>query len=126
MAFAILLVYLLIMVNFQSGWIRSSLSRPPAAPRGIVWLLFITGTSISVPALIGSIMYGRGHANSILVVSFAKEQMEEAGRDDGRAGGGIHPLSPGPDDGPGHDHPAWCPWPLVWARRRQNARSAGR
>jgi multidrug efflux pump subunit AcrB len=79
LAFAILLVYLLIVVNFQS-WLDPFIiiSALPAALAGIVWLLFITGTSISVPALIGSIMcMGVATANSILVVSFAKEQMEE-------------------------------------------------
>jgi multidrug efflux pump subunit AcrB len=79
LAFAILLVYLLIVVNFQS-WLDPFIiiSALPAALAGIVWLLFLTGTSISVPALIGSIMcMGVATANSILVVSFAKEQMEE-------------------------------------------------
>jgi multidrug efflux pump subunit AcrB len=79
LAFAILLVYLLIVVNFQS-WLDPFIiiSALPAALAGIVWLLFITETSISVPALIGSIMcMGVATANSILVVSFAKEQMEE-------------------------------------------------
>jgi CzcA family heavy metal efflux pump len=79
LAFAILLVYFLIVVNFQS-WLDPFIiiSALPAALAGIAWLLFITHTTISVPALTGSIMcMGVATANSILVVSFAKEQMEE-------------------------------------------------
>ena len=79
LAFAILLVYLLIVVNFQS-WLDPFIiiSALPAALAGIVWFLFVTKTNISVPALTGSIMcMGVATANSILVVSFAKEQMEE-------------------------------------------------
>jgi multidrug efflux pump subunit AcrB len=75
--FAIVLVYLLIVVNFQS-WLDPMiiLMALPAAMAGIVWFLFLTGTTISVPALTGSIMcVGVATANSILVVSFAKEQL---------------------------------------------------
>ena len=74
-----MLVYLLIVVNFQS-WLDPFIiiSALPAALAGIVWFLFVTKTNISVPALTGSIMcMGVATANSILVVSFAKEQMEE-------------------------------------------------
>src|SRR5260370_17117256 len=54
-----------------------SIAALPAAPAGIVWFLFLTHTTLSVPALTGSIMcMGVATANSILVVSFAKEQME--------------------------------------------------
>jgi CzcA family heavy metal efflux pump len=77
--FSILLVYLLIVVNFQS-WLDPFiiLMALPAALAGIVWFLFVTGTTVSVPALTGTIMcMGVATANSILVVSFAKEQMEE-------------------------------------------------
>jgi len=76
--FSILLVYLLIVVNFQS-WLDPFIiiAALPAALAGIVWMLFITGTHISVPALTGSIMcMGVATANSILVVSFAREQLE--------------------------------------------------
>jgi len=79
LAFSILLVYLLIVVNFQS-WLDPFIiiSALPAALAGIVWMLFVTRTTISVPALTGSIMcMGVATANSILVVSFAKEQMAE-------------------------------------------------
>jgi multidrug efflux pump subunit AcrB len=77
LVFAIVLVYLLIVVNFQS-WIDPFiiLTALPATLAGIVWLLFVTGTTVSVPALTGSIMcVGVATANSILVVSFAKEQL---------------------------------------------------
>ena len=78
---AIVLIYLLIVVNFQS-W-----SDPfvivcalPAALAGIVWMLFATGTTLSVPALTGAIMcMGVATANSVLVVSFARERLEELG-----------------------------------------------
>jgi multidrug efflux pump subunit AcrB len=79
LSFSIILVYLLIVVNFQS-WLDPFIiiSALPASLAGIVWFLFVTRTTISVPALIGSIMcVGVGTANSILVVSFAKEQMAE-------------------------------------------------
>ncbi len=76
LGFAILLVYLLMVVNFQS-WLDPFiiLMALPGALAGIVWILFVTGTTLSVPALIGSIMcVGVATANSILVVSFANEQ----------------------------------------------------
>ncbi len=79
LAFSILLVYLLIVVNFQS-WLDPFMiiAALPAALCGIAWMLFITNTHISVPALTGSIMtMGVATANSILVISFAREQMEE-------------------------------------------------
>jgi multidrug efflux pump subunit AcrB len=79
LAFAILLDYLLIVVNFQS-WLDPliMISALPAALAGIAWFLFITHTRLSVPALMGTIMcMGVATANSILVVSFATEQMAE-------------------------------------------------
>ena len=78
LAFSILLVYFLIVVNFQS-WLDPFiiLMALPAALAGIVWILFVTGTTISVPALTGAIMcMGVATANSILVVSFSKERLE--------------------------------------------------
>ncbi|MCE9576784.1 MAG: efflux RND transporter permease subunit [Deltaproteobacteria bacterium] len=74
--FAVLLVYLLLVVNFQS-WLDPLviLMALPGALAGIVWMLFLSGTTLSVPALIGSIMcVGVATANSILVVSFANER----------------------------------------------------
>ncbi|HZP63124.1 MAG TPA: efflux RND transporter permease subunit [Terriglobales bacterium] len=79
LAFSILLVYLLIVINFQS-WLDPFIiiSALPAALAGIAWFLFVTHTNLSVPALTGSIMcMGVATANSILVVSFAKEEMAE-------------------------------------------------
>ncbi|HWZ12351.1 MAG TPA: efflux RND transporter permease subunit [Acidobacteriaceae bacterium] len=77
LVFAIGLVYLLIVVNFQS-WKDPFIiiAALPAAITGIIWFLFLTNTHVSVPALTGSIMcMGVATANSILIVSFAKEQM---------------------------------------------------
>src|SRR5215472_12202392 len=77
LVFAILLDYLLIVVNFQS-WLDPliMISALPAALAGIAWFLFITHTTLSVPALMGTIMcMGVATANSILLVSFATEQM---------------------------------------------------
>ena len=75
---AIVLVYLLIVVNFQS-WIDAAIivAALPAALAGIAWMLFITGTTLSVPALTGAIMtMGVATANSILVVAFARQRQE--------------------------------------------------
>jgi multidrug efflux pump subunit AcrB len=77
LAFAIVLIYLLIVVNFQS-WTDPAVIvlGLPGALAGIVWMLFVTGTTVSVPALTGAIMcMGVATANSILVVSFARERM---------------------------------------------------
>jgi multidrug efflux pump subunit AcrB len=77
--FSILLVYLLIVVNFQS-WLDPFIivCALPAAISGIVWFLFLTHTRLSVPALTGAIMcMGVATSNSILVISFAREQLEE-------------------------------------------------
>ncbi len=76
---AIVLVYLLIVVNFQS-WLDPFIiiTALPAALTGIAWFLFITHTTLSVPALTGTIMcMGVATSNSILVVQFAREQMLE-------------------------------------------------
>ena len=78
---AIVLIYLLIVVNFQS-WVDPFVivTGLPAAIAGIVWMLFITGTTLSVPALTGAIMcMGVATANSILVISFARERLQELG-----------------------------------------------
>jgi multidrug efflux pump subunit AcrB len=85
LAMAIVLVYLLVVVNFQS-WIDAAIiiAALPAALAGIAWMLFITGTTLSVPALTGAIMtMGVATANSILLVSFARQRREE----------GVPPLS---------------------------------
>lgn len=78
---AVLLIYLLVVVNFQS-WRDPAVivSALPAALAGIVWMLFMTQTTLSVPALTGAIMcMGVATANSVLVVSFARERLSELG-----------------------------------------------
>jgi multidrug efflux pump subunit AcrB len=97
LGFAVLLVYLLMVINFQS-WIDPLIiiSGLPAALVGIVWMLFITGTTVSVPALTGTIMcIGIATANSILVVSFARETLEQ----------GTEPLRAALDAGLGRFRP---------------------
>ena len=79
LVFAVLLVYLLLVVNFQS-WIDPLiiLMAIPGALSGITWALFVTQTTFSIPALMGAIMtIGVASANSILMVTFAKEQNAE-------------------------------------------------
>jgi len=81
LGFAIVLAYLLIVVNFQS-WLDPFIiiTALPAALAGIVIFLFLTGTTLSVPALMGAIMsIGVATANSILLVSFARERLGEHG-----------------------------------------------
>ncbi len=78
---AVVLIYMLIVVNFQS-WVDPFviITALPAALAGIVWMLFATHTTLSVPALTGAIMcMGVATANSILVVSFARERLAEHG-----------------------------------------------
>ncbi len=78
---AVVLIYLLIVVNFQS-WSDPFviITALPAALAGIVWMLFATGTTLSVPALTGAIMcMGVATANSVLVISFARERLAELG-----------------------------------------------
>ena len=78
---AIVLIYLLIVVNFQS-WIDPVviIMALPAALAGIIWMLFTTGTTLSVPALTGAIMcMGVATANAVLVISFARERLIEHG-----------------------------------------------
>ena len=81
LAGAIVLIYLLIVVNFQS-WSDPFVivTALPAALAGIVWMLFATHTPLSVPALTGAIMcMGVATANSVLVISFAREKLDELG-----------------------------------------------
>lgn len=91
LAMAIVLVYLLIVINFQS-WLDALIiiAALPAALAGIAWMLFITGTTLSVPALTGAIMtMGVATANSILLISFARQ----------RRGEGANPLTAALDAG---------------------------
>jgi multidrug efflux pump subunit AcrB len=79
LAGAIVLIYLIIVVNFQS-WLDPFIivAALPGALAGIVWMLFLTGTTLSVPALTGAIMcMGIATANSILLISFAREKLAE-------------------------------------------------
>src|SRR5205085_8324637 len=79
MIFAMVLVYLIMAINFQS-WIDPFiiLMALPGAMAGIVWILFVTQTTFSVPSMMGSIMcIGVATANSILIVVFANDQREE-------------------------------------------------
>jgi multidrug efflux pump subunit AcrB len=88
---AIVMVYLLIVVNFQS-WVDAFIiiTALPAALAGICWMLFLSGTTLSVPALTGAIMtMGVATANSILIVSFARQRMNE----------GLDPISAARDAG---------------------------
>src|SRR5258707_522808 len=97
LVFAVLLVYLLMVINFQS-WLDPLIiiSGLPAALVGIVWMLFVTGTTVSVPALTGTIMcIGIATANSILVVSFARETLAQ----------GTEPLRAALDAGLGRFRP---------------------
>src|ERR1700719_2804840 len=97
LAFAVLLVYLLMVINFQS-WLDPMIiiCGLPAALVGIVWMLFVTGTTVSVPALTGTIMcIGIATANSILVVSFARETLAQ----------GTEPLRAALDAGLGRFRP---------------------
>ncbi len=113
LAFSIVLVYLLIVVNFQS-WLDPfiMISALPAALAGIAWFLFITHTTLSVPALMGAIMcMGVATSNSILVVSFATEKMTEGMRFHWcRTGSRIYAFSPRADDRFGHDHRHGARW----------------
>jgi multidrug efflux pump subunit AcrB len=97
LGFAVLLVYLLMVINFQS-WLDPLIiiCGLPAALVGIVWMLFVTGTTVSVPALTGTIMcIGIATANSILVVSFARETLAQ----------GTEPLRAALDAGLGRFRP---------------------
>jgi multidrug efflux pump subunit AcrB len=79
MVFAVLLVYLLMAVNFQS-WLDPFiiLTALPGAMAGVLWMLYLTGTTLSVPALMGAIMgIGVATANSILLVTFANDEREQ-------------------------------------------------
>jgi CzcA family heavy metal efflux pump len=81
LVFSIVLIYLVIVVNFQS-WLDPFIvvSALPAALAGVVWSLFLTGTTLSVPALTGAIMcMGTATANTILVVDFARVKLAEHG-----------------------------------------------
>ena len=131
---AVILVYALLVVLFQS-WVDPFIimMAVPGALMGILWILALTGTTINVESLMGSIMaVGISVSNSILVVSFANDLRARTldprpRRDDGYRGGDrrLHdPATPRPDDRAGHDHrhdPDGA-----WSRRRRRAERAAR
>ncbi len=127
LVFALLLVYLLMVVNFQS-WLDPFiiLTALPGAMAGIAWMLYVTQTTLSVPALMGAIMcIGVATSNSILMVTFANDQRQE-GADARRAAlaAGATRLRPVSDDRAGDDdrHVA----DVAGTRRRwRTKRSAG-
>ncbi len=124
---AIVLIYLLIVVNFQSwGDPFVIITALPAALAGIVWTLFATQTTLSVPALTGAIMcMGVATANSVLVISFARERLEQSRRSGQRRDrSGLRALPPGADDGARHDHRHGADG--ARARRRRRAERAAR
>ncbi|WP_298428995.1 efflux RND transporter permease subunit, partial [Rhodoblastus sp.] len=97
LALAIVLIYLLIVVNFQS-WLDPFVivSALPSAQAGIVWMLFLSRTTLSVPALTGAIMcVGVATANSLLVIAFAREKLAE----------GLDPVSAALEAGTGRFRP---------------------
>ena len=121
LAGAIVLVYLLIVVNFQS-WLDPFIiiTALPGALAGICWMLLITHTTLSVPSLTGAIMcVGVATANSILMVSFAREQMAEgkSARDAALEAGFVQNPA-GDYDGAGDDHRHGADGDRAWRRRR--------
>jgi multidrug efflux pump subunit AcrB len=96
MAFAVALVYLLMTVNFQS-WLDPFiiLTALPGAMAGILWILFLTGTTLSVPSLMGSIMcVGVATANSILIVTFANDERERSNAKEAMLAAGYARMRP--------------------------------
>ena len=106
LAFAFVLIYLLIVVNFQS-WLDPLVIvvALPTALAGIVWMLFASDTTLSVPALTGAIMcMGVATANSILVIALPGNVWRKAWTRWPRHGSGRHPFPAGADDGAGDGH----------------------
>ncbi len=124
---AIVLIYLLLVVNFQS-WLDPFIiiTALPGALAGVVWALFLSQTTLSVPALMGAIMsLGVATANSVLVVSFARDNLRRGMEPLAAAlDAGVEPHPAGADDGAGDDdrHVADEPRP----RRRRRAKRAAR
>ena len=127
MIVAVVLVYLLMAVNFQS-WLDPFiiLTALPGAMAGILWMLFVTGTTLNVPSLMGAIMcIGVATANSILMVTFANDEraLVPSARE-AMLSAGYARIRPGADDGDRHDarhasHGAGL------GRRRRAERAAG-
>ena len=124
---AIVLIYLLLVVNFQS-WLDPFIiiTALPGALAGVVWALHLTLTTVSVPALMGAIMsLGVATANSVLVVTLCAERSPAGpGPADGGLGGRDQPAAAGADDRGGHGD--WHVADGPGSRRRRRAeRSAG-
>ncbi len=130
LGFAIVLVYFLIVVNFQS-WLDPFIiiTALPAALAGIIVFLFLTHTTLSVPALMGAIMcMGVATANSILVVAFATERLASHGDPlTGRHRSRLHAFSASSDDRSRHDHRHDPDGPRFgrWRRGERPARPRG-
>ena len=124
--FAALLVYLLMVVNFQSfRYPFIIITALPGALCGMVWMLFLTGTTFSIPSLMGAIMsVGVATANSILLVSFAKDHLPEVGGNAYEAALGSRPNASAPYSDDGHCHDYWhaclCRW--AWAKAANRTR----
>ena len=119
LVFAIVLVYFVMVVNYQS-WLDPLiiLMALPGALSGIVLMLFVTQTTLSVPSMMGAIMsIGVATANSILLVNFAND-LRETGLDStsARPGSGLHAPAPRDDDGAGHDRRHAAHGARAWAR----------
>ena len=118
---AIILIYFLLVVNFQS-WLDPFIiiTALPGALAGVVWGLFLSQTTLSVPALMGAIMsMGVATANSVLVVSFARENLAaRTGSRCRRAGSRHQPHPSGVDDRARHDHRHGADEPRPRRRRR--------
>ena len=127
LAGAIVLIYLVIVVNFQS-WLDPFIiiTALPAALAGIVWMLFMTGTTLSVPALTGAIMcMGIATANIDLARQLRARRIGAGPGCGCRClAGRLHALSPGADDRAGHDHRHVADG--VCARRRRRAECSAR
>ena len=123
--FSVVLVYLLMVVNFQS-WVDPFIiiTALPGALSGIVWMLFFTGTTLNVPSLMGTIMcIGVATSNSILLVTFAAAQMQE-GKNSFQAAisAGVHTASPSAHDCSRHDCRSMIPMSLgIGEGAEQNA-----
>ena len=107
MGLAVAFIYLLLVVFFQS-WLDPFIiiTALPGALAGVIWGLYLTLTTLSVPALMGAIMsLGVATANSVLVVSFARNHLRQGVRPaDLGLGSRYRPSAPGTHDGAGHDH----------------------
>ena len=126
---AIVLIYLLIVINFQS-WTDPLVivTALPAALAGIVWMLFATDTTLSVPALTGAIMcMGVATANSMLVISFAANSWRSTATPPRPRWRPVRAPAAGPDDGSVDDHRHGCRWRSALAKAaNRTRRSAAR